>query len=210
LFESIKVVDGQFLNLPWHQRRVERSREKLSVAGKLDLVSLPEIPQDYRSGVVKCRVPYGEALGPVEFTKYTNKTINSLQQVECEPFDYSLKYQDRSKLERLFQYRGACEEVLITINGILTDTSYSNVVLYDGVRWYTPETPLLEGTQRALLLDAGRFQTARIHIDELGDFQKLVLINALVEFEPLHFVPIAGIKLWNHKQVSFGRTARPG
>jgi 4-amino-4-deoxychorismate lyase len=153
--------------------------------------------------MVKCRVSYGETLGPVEFSKYTKKTINSLQQVECESFDYSLKYQDRSKLEHLFRYRGTCDEVLITIQGIITDTSYSNVVLYDGNSWYTPETPLLEGTQRALLLDAGRIRTAKIQINELGDFPKLVLINAMVEFEPEHFVPITHIDLWNRKPVSF-------
>ena len=73
------------------------------------------------------------------------KNINYIQQVDCELFDYSLKYQDRSKLDRLFAMRGDRDEVLITINGIITDTSYSNVVLFDGSTWYTPEQPLLEG-----------------------------------------------------------------
>ena len=206
LFESIKVVDGQFLNLPWHQQRVNRSLEELAVTTKPDLTSLPEIPQDYRSGVVKCRVCYGETLGPVEFSKYKNKTVNSLQQVACEPFDYRLKYQDRSKLDQMFQLRGNCDEVLITIQDIITDTSYSNVLFYDGGRWYTPEQPILEGTQRALLLDAGKVHTAKIRINELRDFQKLVLINAMLEFDPEQFVPITNIEFWNRPPVSFGRT----
>lgn len=206
LFESIKVVDGQYRNLSWHQQRVDRSLAKLAVTTKPDLASLPDIPLNYRSGVVKCRVTYGEAIGQVEFSKYYKKTINSLQQVDSEPFDYSLKFQDRSKLEQLFPYRGASDEVLITIQGIITDTSYSNVVLYDGNSWYTPETPLLEGTQRALLLDAGKIRTARIHINQLGDFHRLVLINAMLEFEPQRFIPISHINRWNRNPVSYSRT----
>lgn len=197
LFESIKVVDGHLVNLKWHQQRVDRSRQQLDlVAEALDLASCLEVPEAYRRGMVKCRVSYGKTLGPVEYTYYHKKNVKSLQQVECNPFDYRFKYQDRSILNRLFQLKDTCDDVLITINGLLTDTSYSNVVLFDGTSWYTPERPLLEGTQRAKLLAEGLIQLAKIRTQELGDFEKLVLINAMLEFDPNDFLSVSDIKKW--------------
>ena len=40
-------------------------------------------------------------------------------------------------------------------NGRLTDTSYSNIALFDGNRWVTPAHPLLKGTMRQSLIDKG-------------------------------------------------------
>ena len=204
LFESIKVVDGHFFNLEWHQQRVDQSRQQLDLAGEaMNLASCLEVPEAHSRGIVKCRVSYGKALGPVDYTSYHKKNVNSLQQIECEPFDYRFKYQDRSILDQLFQLRGTCDDVLITIHGLLTDTSYSNVVLFDGTSWYTPETPLLPGTQRAKLLATGEIQAARIQTSELGDFKRLTLINAMLDFDPNHSLSISDIKLWHRDRYSF-------
>jgi 4-amino-4-deoxychorismate lyase len=201
LFESIKVVDGQMVNLPWHQQRVDRSVKAMGITDQSpELASSLVVPEGYRIGVVKCRVSYGEGLGPVVYSHYARKTIRSLQQVDCDRFDYSLKYQNRSRLDQLYQKRGVCDEVLITIDGMVTDTSYSNVVLFDGNNWYTPQQPLLEGTQRAKLLAAGEIHPAKIRISEVGDFEKLVLINAMLEFDPNHFLSVSDIKLWYTKK----------
>lgn len=196
LFESIKVIDGNFVNLDWHQQRVDKSRKR--VIGNVNQLSLEaglNIPEEYGQGIVKCRVSYGETLGPVVFSKYNRREIKTIQQVECEPFDYSLKYEDRTVLAQLYTQRGSCDEILITHDGIIRDTSYSNVVLYDGQYWYTPEQPLLEGTQCAKLLASGMLKPRNIHISDLTGFEKLVLINAMLEFEPHDFIGISDIKL---------------
>ncbi len=196
LFESIKVVDGNFVNLDWHQQRVDRSRERVfGNVNRFNLEAGLEIPEECGQGVVKCRVSYGETLGPVVFSKYNKREIKTLQQVECAPFDYSLKYEDRTIIEQLYIQRGSCDEVLITHGGMVTDTSYSNVVFYDGMLWYTPEKPLLEGTQRAKLLASGLIKPSNLHISDLPNFEKLVLINAMLEFEPHDFIGISDIKL---------------
>ena len=78
LFESIKVTDGRFVNLDWHQQRVDKSRK--SVIGNVNQLSLEariDIPEEYGQGIVKCRVSYGETLGPVVFSKY-HKHNNTL------------------------------------------------------------------------------------------------------------------------------------
>ena len=204
MFETIKVFDGNIINLQGHQERVNRARKQLfGTTISLSLESSLHVPPVYRKGVVKCRVSYGKTLGPVAFSNYHKKPITSLQQVECSYFDYSAKYQDRSKLEYLFQHRGKCDEVLITHDGKITDTSYSNVVLFDGSGWFTPSMTKLEGTQRAKLLDSGTIQKTDLSISDLQDFQKIVLINAMIEFQPEEFVHIASIKLWSDPPLRF-------
>ncbi|GJM28747.1 MAG: hypothetical protein DHS20C17_13820 [Cyclobacteriaceae bacterium] len=202
LFESIKVVDGRLINLEWHQRRVDFSRNRIyGDCDSLELLKVLTVPAQYRDGIIKCRVSYGLKPGPVAFSHYTKRSIRSLQQVECSPFDYGLKYEDRSKLKQLFQLRGACDEVLITINGLVTDTSYSNVALFDGSNWYTPDQPLLHGTQRDRLLASGVIKQAAIRISDLHNFDKLVLINAMVEFDPENYVNVPQVRLWNQRRV---------
>lgn len=204
LFESIKIVDGQFVNLEWHQRRVDKSRLELFGGNKpLDLDAELEIPNEHSKGVVKCRVSYGKTMGPVDFASYFKREMKALQLVNCTPFDYSLKYEDRSKLERLYQLRGNCDEVLIAINGLITDTSYSNVVFFDGSQWLTPQKPLLKGTQRACLLSAGIIKEKNINVSDLPGFAKLVLINAMLEFEPNEFITSDKIKFWDRPPVVF-------
>jgi 4-amino-4-deoxychorismate lyase len=41
-------------------------------------------------------------------------------------------------LETIRTRRGACDEVLIVKDGCLTDTSYTNIALWDGHRWVLP------------------------------------------------------------------------
>lgn len=196
LFESIKVVDGNLVNLEWHQRRVDNSRKKLlGRTNHLKLKDIIEVPEEFAKDMAKCRLSYGLAPGTVIFSNYVKRSIMSLQQVECESFDYRFKYEDRSRLDQLYQQRGHCDEVLITHDGMIKDTSYSNVVLYDGEQWYTPQQPLLEGTQRAKLLASGMVRQRMIHITDLPYFKKLVLINAMLEFEPDLFIKISDIKL---------------
>ena len=39
------------------------------------------------------------------------------------------------------------DEILITRNGLLTDTSIANIALFNGKEWHTPKHPLLKGVQ---------------------------------------------------------------
>jgi len=204
LFESIKVVNGNLLNMAMHQQRVNKARATLlGIHQQLSLEDHIEVPPRYSKGVVKCRIPYGVEIGKIAFTEYSAKRIVTLKQIACESFDYSHKYQDRSKLAQLYQLRGACDEILITIDSLITDASYCNIALYDGSGWYTPKEPLLAGTQRAKLLAAGILTKSDIHISDLESFKKLVLINSMLEFQVDNFIEIDNIELWDQPNVTF-------
>ena len=61
--------------------------------------------------------------------------------------DYAFKYEDRSALMRLTRQKGICDDILITKDGFITDTSYSNVVLENSEGLFVPHTYLLNGTR---------------------------------------------------------------
>ena len=72
---------------------------------------------------------------------------------------------------------------IITVNGVITDTSFCNIVLENKEGLFTPTKPLLHGTKRALLIDENIIQTRHITIEELNNYQHVYLINAMIEID---------------------------
>ena len=75
------------------------------------------------------------------------------------------------------------EKIVIVKQGFITDTSYANIVFFDGHKWFTPVSPLLKGTKRTFLLDKKIIEETEIRIDDLEKFKKARLINAMIDFE---------------------------
>lgn len=180
--EVIKVQDGHFHNLPLHQARMNRT------AGHFfgTAVSLPDLqeqlPDDLRTGLVKCRLVYSDALLSVEFARYTYRPLTRIGLVHADGLDYSFKSTDRSQLDSLRQQSG-CDEILIIRNGLVTDTSYSNVVFSNGRNLHTPDSYLLAGTQRQWLLQTGEIEAQRITVEDIPRYRMMYLINAMMGIE---------------------------
>jgi len=81
--------------------------------------------------------------------------------------------------------RGNQDDVLIVRNNLLTDTSIANVALEKEGVWYTPRTPLLKGTKRALLLEQGVLTECDIPSDEISSYSHIALFNAMIDFQSL-------------------------
>ncbi|WP_333578016.1 aminotransferase class IV, partial [Leyella stercorea] len=77
-------------------------------------------------------------------------------------------------------------------NGLLTDTSFTNVAVFDGERWLTPKYPLLLGTKRASLLERQVIKEADISVETLMNAQKVSLINAMIDLGEIE-ISIANI-----------------
>ena len=118
----------------------------------------------------------------VLFPKCTRR-VHTLKLVDGSGIDYTFKYADRDKLIQLQQSKGTCDEILIYQNGRITDTSYSNVVFYDGNQYITPSTYLLNGTKRRYLLERGIIKEQDIGLGDLPRFRYLFLINAMLDLE---------------------------
>ena len=89
-------------------------------------------------------------------------------------------------LNELLAQKGDCDEILIIKNGYVTDCSIGNLIFRQGTQWFTPDTPLLEGTQRAKLLTQGRIKVRSILATDLHLFEEVRLINALNGLEEIN------------------------
>ena len=74
------------------------------------------------------------------------------------------------------------DEVLIVSRGVLTDTSIANIALWNGKEWHNPAKPLLEGTCRRTLLNAGVVKETNIPVTSLKEYRYIRLFNAMIPF----------------------------
>ena len=192
LFESIRVEGGSVHLLQYHQKRLERSylyMFKKKCAWQLNSM-IPELPKE---GSFKLRFLYNKDRFTFELLPYTSRKIECLKLIEIDSYSYDHKFTDRSGLDNAYKLRGDCDDVLLTKNGFLTDTSYCNIILFDGSQWVTPEKPLFEGVQREFLINQQRVTPKQIHVNDLSDFISFQLINALNPFEENQFEAVGGI-----------------
>jgi len=184
LIESIKLLDGEFHNLFYHEQRMNRSLRALCGADdNIDLEKFLANVEPPPQGLFKCRIVYDEATREVEFIPYEPKPLYNLRVVEHDRVSYEYKYVDRKVLNRLFELRKGCDDILIVKRGYVTDASYANIVFRRGKNWYTPWSALLKGTQRKKLLDTNVIQEEEIRAEDIASFETFKLINALLEFD---------------------------
>lgn len=184
LLESIKLLDGKFYHLGAHEQRMRRSLLALygtnSTPGLEQYLHEMPFPQ---KGLYKCRVVYDRLSRDATFIPYVPRAISRVKVVEDNAIAYAHKFVDRDAIDRLFFRRGDCDDVLIVRNGKVTDCSFSNIVFRKGGKWFTPDTPLLEGTTRQRLLDEKFIQSREIRIGDIRSFDTFRIINAMLEFE---------------------------
>ena len=184
LIESIKLVDGKYFNLSYHNQRMNNSLTELY--GSSQPFNLEEFLPSLgfsKKGLYKCRVIYDDGTKHVEFVPYAAQSIETLKIVEDNSIAYPHKFKDRGKIDRAFGRREDCDDILIIKNNLVTDSSYSNIVFKKNGSWVTPESPLLAGTMRQQLLDKGLIKTEVIRKQDIETFDYFKLINAMLGFE---------------------------
>lgn len=194
LFETICINNGIILNNEWHQFRYEKSFYEYYSKPTFDkLISNIIIPAIYKTGIIKMRISYDDTSKKIEYDKYIIKHIKTLKIVEDNTISYNLKFTDRTHINRLFELRDNCDEILILKNGYVTDTSFCNIVFFNGKYWITPSTPLLKGTTRERLLSLGQIKQCIIHKNQIKNFNSFKLINAMRDFNNTENIAINNI-----------------
>ncbi len=186
LTEAIKVLDGKLFNTDLHAERMNKARKDLfGLSEKFDPVKFLVVPEFAAKGLYKCRITYGREINSIEWSEYKPRKIITLKLVRCDSIDYSYKYNDRTVFDKLLEENncGASDAVIIVKNNRVTDSFFSNIVLSDGDIWYTPKFPLLTGTKRAELLRDGIIFEKDISENEFYNYEKVKLINAMLDFE---------------------------
>jgi 4-amino-4-deoxychorismate lyase len=75
------------------------------------------------------------------------------------------------------------DDIIVIKNGILTDTSIANIAYKINEIWYTPKTPLLNGTTRQRYLDNGIIHEKDIGINDIHKIEEFAILNAMLDFE---------------------------
>lgn len=183
--ETIKLLEGYIFHLQYHQQRVCTTfahffpdKKALSLSEIIPKDSLP------RQGKHKIRIVYSNDGHTIEVLPYQLKPIHSIKCVDAEDFDYKYKFSERGFLNALKE-ASATDEVIFIKNGKVTDSSYANIIFYDGHQWVTPSTFLLNGTCRQRLLNEGKIKEAPISYRDIPSFQQIGFINAMLDIGEL-------------------------
>jgi 4-amino-4-deoxychorismate lyase len=198
LLETIKVKNNSLQHIFYHNTRVNDSRKLLFHSNHpWDLSKIIRIPDLDQNTIYRCRFLYGREPDGFEFIPYLKRDIQKLYLTDCGDLEYSFKYSDRSALEKL---RNSVpdpdlSDVLLVKNGFITDTSFSNIALFDGIKWYTPAIPLLMGTKREYYIDNRIIFKRDIKPADLLNYRKARLINAMLDLNEGEDIPVSNI-LW--------------
>ena len=174
-YGKIKLID-------YHNERLNRTRRELF--GCKDTIDLKMfVHPDEEGECIKVRVVYDRhGITEISYTPYSPKDIRTLKFVTCNDIEYTYKSTDRTRLSELASNKGNCDEVLIVKNGLITDTSYTNVAVLINDKWLTPRSPLLKGTRRASLLDNGIIIEGDIHPEDITAETDVMLFNGMMDF----------------------------
>ena len=185
--ETIRIKQGKACNLSYHNKRLNDTRNHFwSGCDSIELEKQLDLTPDMDG--MKCRVVYdASGIQEISYTDYQMRPVHSLRLVCSDDIDYAYKSTDRDALNRLFACRGEQDDVLIVRRGLLTDTSIANIALFDGKDWFTPKSPLLKGTCRAVLIDNGIIKEKDIRQEELSSYSFVRLFNAMIEWGALEF-----------------------
>lgn len=178
-FETLLVEAGRLPHLSWHQARLERTCAAHGIDRTFALQALIDPP---KGGVWRCHFVYDASGHTVTFAPYEPRRISTLRLICDETIDYGFKRTDRTALEQLHAQRGDADDVLIVRAGLVRDTTIANVAFWLQGQWLTPEAPLLAGTARARLLDAGLLVPAQVTPQMARSASKVAVMNALSGF----------------------------
>jgi len=192
--ETGRVEKGKVFHPFYHLKRME----------KTFLLHFPHLEREWKeikrefgaigkkaptSGIWRFRFTYGKEVKKVEFFPIKPRKFKKFVVVERD-IDYPFKFANREELERLKEERlkeefPCGDEVIVVKNGVVTDTTISNLAFWNGERWETPATPLLEGTTLNRLKEKGILHSATIFPDRLFHFPAIALLNGVLGFHPI-------------------------
>lgn len=191
------IYQGIVSNQEYHLERICRSLGKSGLSDDKIIGAIrSEINNidKFYGDICKLRVIYDNSgFISKEIVPYTYKKTSSLKIVRCNNIKYDKKYVDRSRLDDLFSKRGESDDIIIVKEGLVTDSSYTNIVLEKDGFLFTPSTPLLRGTKREKLIREGIIIEKKIHIDSLSDYKRIFLINAFRDINFDNYVDIKNI-----------------
>jgi len=183
------MINGCAYNIGYHNDRLNNTRHHFWQS-KEDIDLLNYITPQESNDIIKVRVVYGEnGIEDISYSEYSMRNIITLKIVTDNHIEYSFKSTDRSAINKLVEKKGLYDEIIISKNSLITDTSFTNIALFDGNTWYTPKHPLLRGTKRAHLINNNIVKEKDIHENGIFKYKAIRLFNAMIDFGDIE-IPI--------------------
>ncbi len=181
-FESIKILDGKIYNLKYHNQRVKKTLHDIYHVDKD--IELDDFIKAPTKGLYKCKVVYSKTLQNISYSTYHPKEFKSFKLINSN-IEYNYKSVNRDQIDNLFAKRENCDDIIIIQDNLIKDTSIANIALFDGLKWFTPKTPLLKGTQRDKLLEEKIVFEKDLKLKDLEKSTKFAIINAMIGFKQI-------------------------
>jgi len=181
LLETIKIQNQKVYNIEYHNKRLNLSRYKLfGVSSSIDLNSYINIPNDNK--LYRCRILYDRDIIKIEYIPYTPKNQQNFIIIDSD-IEYDYKFSNRDELNILKENYSKYDDIIISQNGLLKDTTIANIAFLDNGIWITPMKPLLYGTMRAKMIDDNMLVARDINIREINKYSGFAIMNAMVGFK---------------------------
>lgn len=181
--ETIRAENGLVHQLERHQQRLSRTLEDhgvFTIPYLKDLLTDMNFPD---SGRIRIRIEYGtDEQIIIEQFPYRRRMVQKIRMMHIVPPDYRYKYADRAWINAMLSCSHA-DEILIIRDGQITDVSIANIAFFDGSNWWTPDKPLLKGTERGRLIENGVIRETEIRVGDLWSFKGFRLMNAMLPWE---------------------------
>ncbi len=183
-FESILVRNGIPKHLHYHQNRVNRTyRDFYAAPPALDLESEWSMPDRTPSSHdLKARIIYNQN-GVVDrsIEIYQRKPIYTLHVKRLDDAQkYPFKSTNRTWIDESLIDLPEDADVLYERDGLILESSFTNIALLKNRVWYTPSQPIHRGTTLERFIAMGHLTPVDIHLAELADFEEIRLFNALL------------------------------
>lgn len=188
LLETFSVKDNYIELLDFHIERIRKTAKELDFCPPniYDFIKLINT----KRGHFKCSVQYsGKNILDYKEVEYKKRDISKLKIVEINKNIYKYKFADRTCFSFYDSLVSDNEEILFSLNGLLSDTRYTNIVLetYHG-DLVTPKTPLLEGTRRSSLIKDNILEERNIRTKDIFKYKKIHLINVLLPLNSIEVI----------------------
>lgn len=184
--ETIKIENGIIYNLAEHKARAaDTIYYHFGIRKILPFEELIGTTKLIASETYKLRVVYSKEIEEFSIELYSPKKVISLNLVDGAGVDYRFKSENRSQIDNLLKNKENCDDILIIKNGLVTDTSYSNIVFSKEEKLYTPSTYLLNGIKRQHLINRGVVAERVIKVEEIELYDKYFLINSMLDLYPI-------------------------
>ena len=186
LFETIKVQHQKVFLFEDHLARMKHSVKTLSGRDLcIDLTENHILQEIQNKDLHKCRILYNEKEYQIELSTYNKRDIEKIVCIQDEDLSYPLKFTNKNCFLKHTKDLPATIEPIFVVDGLLTDSSYSNIALWNGSEWHTPKDPLFFGVRRNVLLNNSKIIEKEIAYKDIHQYEKVSLINAMLDLEEL-------------------------